>query len=55
MKNHSSQMLSCALQDTKTVILLENFLFGLNNYANMSETFLLNVFQCFLFFHKSVF
>ena len=53
MKSHSSQTLSCTLQDTKTSILLENFSFGLNNFyefVNVSyltffiKTLLFNVF-----------
>ena len=39
----------------KTVILLENFSFGLNNFVNLSTTFLFNFFNVFYFFHKNAF
>jgi len=36
----------------KTIILLENFSFGLINFVNLSTTFFIQRFLTFLFFHK---
>ena len=39
IKIHSSQTLTCTLQDTETVILQGNFSFDLNNFADLSMKF----------------
>ena len=44
MKSHSSQTLSCTLYDPKTVILLEIFSSGLNNFVHLSTT---SFIECF--------
>jgi len=52
MKSHSSQMLSCTLWYTMTIILLENFSFGLINFCqfvnNVFYSTFFNVFFIFL-------
>ena len=54
MKGQSSQTLSCTLLDTKTIILVENFLIWFKKIVICKQRFLFNVFKRFLiFFHKN--
>src|SRR6218665_2005663 len=47
MKSLSCQTLSCTLLDTKTVILLGNFVIWFSNFVNLSTTFFIQRFLLF--------